>query len=225
VPLAAMSGATMRATDYSLYLVTDRPLCRGRSLLEVVEAAVRGGATVVQLREKHCPTGEFILLARQLKRLLQGSGVVLIINDRLDVALAAGADGVHLGQQDMAIADARRLAGPSLIIGVSAESLEDALRAEMEGADYIGISPVFATTTKKDAAEPLGLDGVRQIRAAVRLPLVGIGGINVDNVAFVIAAGADGAAVVSAIVAAESPEQAARALKKRIVSAKEDKSL
>jgi thiamine-phosphate diphosphorylase len=225
MPLTVMKGAARRAIDYSLYLVTDRPLCRERSLLEVVEAAVSGGVTVVQLREKHCSTGEFILLARQLKKLLQGSGVPLIINDRLDVALAVEADGLHLGQQDMAISDARRLAGSGLIIGVSAESFADALRAEREGADYIGISPVFATTTKKDAAAPLGLEGIRRIRAAVRLPLVGIGGVNVDNVASVIAAGADGAAVVSAIVAAENPEQAARALKKRIVSAKEDTSL
>lgn len=225
MPLAVMKEAARRAIDYSLYLVTDRPLCRGRSLLEVVKAAVSGGATVVQLREKHCPTGEFIHLARQLKKLLQGSGVPLIINDRLDVALAVEADGLHLGQQDMAVADARRLAGSGLIIGVSAESFADALRAEREGADYLGISPVFATTTKKDAAAPLGLEGVGRIRAAVRLPLVGIGGVNVDNVASVIAAGADGAAVVSAIVAAENPEQAARELKKRIVSAKEDTSL
>jgi thiamine-phosphate diphosphorylase len=222
MPLTAMKGAARRAIDYSLYLVTDRPLCRDRSLLEVVAAAVSGGATVVQLREKHCPTGEFILLARQLKKLLQGSGVPLVINDRLDVALAVEADGLHLGQQDMDIADARRLAGPGLIIGVSAESFDDALRAEREGADYIGISPVFATTTKKDAAMPLGLEGVRRIRAAVRLPLVGIGGINVENVASVIAAGADGAAVVSAIVAAASPGDAARALKETIAAAKKE---
>lgn len=222
MPLAVMKGAARRVIDYSLYLVTDRPLCRDRSLLEVVTAAVSGGVTVVQLREKHCPTGEFILVARQLKRLLQGSGVPLIINDRLDVALAVEADGLHLGQQDMAITDARRLAGPGLIIGVSAESCEDALRAEGEGADYIGISPVFATTTKKDAAAPLGLEGVRRIRAAVRLPLVGIGGINAENVASVIAAGADGAAVVSAIVAAASPGDAARALKETIAAAKKE---
>ncbi|HSL39708.1 MAG TPA: thiamine phosphate synthase, partial [Desulforhopalus sp.] len=130
--------------------------------------------------------------------------------------LAVGAQGLHLGQQDMAIADARRLAGPNLIIGVSAESLADARRAAVEGADYIGISPVFATATKKDAAAPLGLAGVRQIRAAVGLPLVGIGGINHHNAAEVMAAGADGVAVVSAIVAAPCPRSAAATLKRRL---------
>jgi thiamine-phosphate pyrophosphorylase len=130
------------------------------------------------------------------------------------VALAVGADGVHLGQQDMDIIDARRLVGPGVAIGISAESLEDALRAQARGADYIGISPVFATATKSDAAAPLGLDGVRRIRAAVGLPMVGIGGLSCDNAAAVIAAGANGVAVVSAIVSADFPEQAAAALKK-----------
>ena len=216
-----MTGRAAPAVDYSLYLVTDRPLCRGRELLEVVQEAVAGGATVVQLREKKCPTGEVVRLARSLKALLQGSGVPLIINDRLDVALAAEADGLHLGQSDMAIGDARGIAGSGLLIGVSAESVADAVRAEREGADYIGVSPVFATATKQDTAPPLGLAGVAAIRAAVRLPLVGIGGIAVENVAAVIAAGADGAAVVSAIVAADSPLAAAQALKQEIISARE----
>ena len=215
---------TMRAAPVvgdSLYLVTDRSLFRGRQLLEVVQEAVAGGATVVQLREKDCTTGEFVRLARSLKALLRGSRVPLVINDRLDVALAAVAGGLHLGQSDMAIGDARGIAGNGLLIGISAESVADAVRAEREGADYIGISPVFATATKRDAAPPLGLAGVAAIRAAVRLPLVGIGGIGVDNVAAVIAAGADGAAVVSAIVAADSPLLAARALKEEILAARE----
>ena len=208
--------------DYSLYLVTDRLLAGGRPLSEVVVAAVAGGATVVQLREKHCVTREFVELARAMKRELGGLGVPLIINDRLDVALAAGADGLHLGQQDMTIADARRLLPPGMVIGISAESLADAIAAEKEGADYLGISPVFATATKVDAAPPLGLEGLAAIRAAVRLPLVGIGGINVENVASVIAAGADGAAVVSAIVAAANPGDAARKLKEKIAAAKKE---
>lgn len=202
--------------DFSLYLVTDRTLSRGRTTCEVVRAAVAGGVTVVQLREKHCTTREFIAEARLLVEMLRGTGVPLIINDRLDVALAAGVDGLHLGQNDMRIADARRIAGPGMVIGVSAESLDDALRAEEEGADYIGVSPVFATNTKKDTAEPLGLAGIRMIRERVRLPLVGIGGINIDNAAQVMAAGADGVAVVSAIVAALCPESAAAALKQRV---------
>ena len=199
--------------DLSLYLVTDRTLSRGRSTYDIVKAAVAGGVTCVQLREKNLSTRAFIAEARLLKELLAPMGIPLIINDRLDVALAVGADGVHLGQQDMDIIDARRLVGPGGAIGISAESLEDALRARAQGADYIGISPVFATATKTDAAAPLGLEGVRRIRAAVHLPMVGIGGISRDNAATVIAAGANGVAVVSAIVAADFPEQAAAALK------------
>jgi thiamine-phosphate pyrophosphorylase len=202
-----------RLLDYSLYLVTDRGLSRGRTTGDIVRKAVAGGVTCVQLREKDCPTREFMAEARLLKAILRPAGIPLIINDRLDVALAVGADGIHLGQQDMDITDARCLAGPELIIGISAESLEDALQAEAQGADYIGISPVFATATKSDAAMPLGLDGIRRIRAAVRLPLVAIGGITADNAAAVIAAGANGVAVVSAIVAADSPQKAAAALK------------
>jgi thiamine-phosphate pyrophosphorylase len=140
----------------------------------------------------------------------------MIINDRVDVALTVGADGIHLGQNDMPLKDARRLVGPSMIIGISAESLEDAVEAEEEGADYIGLSPVFSTATKKDTAKPLGLDGVRSIRKAVKIPLVAIGGIGLDNAVEVIKAGADGLAVVSAIVSASCPETATRMLSQAI---------
>ncbi|MGB5231529.1 MAG: thiamine phosphate synthase, partial [Desulfoprunum sp.] len=157
--------------------------------------------------------------------LLRPAGIPLIINDRLDVALAVQADGVHLGQQDMDIADARLLAGPAMIIGISVESLADAVRAEHQGADYLGISPVFATPTKTDTAAPLGLEGVARIRRAVALPLVGIGGIKADNAAAVIAAGADGVAVVSAIVAADCPRTAAAELKGRIAQAREGRMI
>jgi len=203
--------------DYSLYLVTDRTLSLGRSSEEIVSAAVRGGVTCVQLREKHCSTREFIREARSLQPLLHRHKIPLIINDRLDVALAIAADGLHLGQSDMHIRDARRLVGKKMIIGVSAENLEDAIVAEQEGADYIGISPVFATDTKADTAAPLGLEGIRRIRRAVALPLVGIGGINSGNVREILSAGADGVAVVSAIVAAACPETAAADLKKLIL--------
>ena len=145
--------------DYSLYLVTDRSLSRERSSKDIVAAAVHGGITCVQLREKHCSTREFVREARNLQTLLHHYKIPLIINDRLDVALAIGADGVHLGQSDMYIGDARRLVGEKMIIGISAENLDDAIVAEQEGADYIGISPVFATDTKLDIAVPLGLEG------------------------------------------------------------------
>ena len=204
--------------DYSLYLVTDRTLSLGRSTVEVVRAAIRGGVSCVQLREKGCSTREFMDEARLLKALLVGTGVPLFINDRLDVALAVGADGVHLGQNDLAIADARRLVGNRMIIGISAESVADAVRAEAEGADYIGASPVFTTPTKTDTAPPLGLDGLRAIRRAVQLPLVAIGGIDADNAAQVLRAGADGLAVVSAIVSAPCPRTAAAGLRQRIQS-------
>ena len=200
--------------DYSLYLVTDRGISRGRSTAEIVGAAVRGGVTCVQLREKLCSTREFIKEARSLQLLLRHHRIPLIINDRLDVALAIDADGVHLGQNDMPLADARRLVGGNMIIGISAENVEDAVAAEQEGADYIGISPVFATATKIDTATPLGLAGIRLIRRAVKIPLVGIGGVNVTNIRDIVCAGADGAAVVSAIVAAACPETAAAELKK-----------
>ena len=210
----------MGAIDYSLYLVTDRALARGRASVEIVREAVAGGATCVQLREKNCGTREFLEEARAFQAALRGTGVPLVVNDRVDVALAVDADGVHLGQQDMALADARRLGPPGWIIGVSAECVEDAIRAEREGADYIGVSPVFATPTKIDTARPLGLEGLRQMRAAVKIPLVAIGGIHAGNAREVIRAGADGLAVVSAIVSADAPREAARQLRREIEAAR-----
>ncbi len=206
--------------NYSLYLVTDRGLSRGRSTLEVVKAAVEGGVSCVQLREKNCSTREFIREARILQEFLHPKNIPLIINDRVDVALTIGADGVHLGQKDMPMGDARKLLGDKLIIGISAETLDDAVTAESEGADYIGVSPVFSTTTKKDLAPPLGLKGIRDIRNKVKLPLVAIGGINPENATEVIQAGADGIAVVSAIVSAKCPTTAAKVLHEMITQHK-----
>jgi len=203
--------------DYSVYLVTDRGLSKGRSNTEIVIAAVSGGATVVQLREKTAGTREFIQEALTLKDFLEKRGVPLIINDRLDVAQAIEADGVHLGQNDMPIEMARSIVGDRMIIGISAELLQDAIDAEQAGADYLGVSPIYATPTKTDTAPPLGLEGLREIRRSVAIPLVGIGGLNRENARQVIAAGADGVAVVSAIVSAENPESAARELR-RIVA-------
>jgi thiamine-phosphate pyrophosphorylase len=204
--------------DLSLYLVTDRRLSSGRDTVNVVAAALRGGVSCVQLREKQANTREFMEEARAVKTLLDSleQPVTLIINDRLDVAMAVQADGVHLGQNDMHITDARRLVGDTMIIGISAECLEDALAAERAGADYLGISPVYATPTKTDTAAPLGLSGLRQIRQAVSLPLVGIGGINNENALDVLGAGADGVAVVSAIVSAPCPCSAASSLAREI---------
>ncbi|MBW2482981.1 MAG: thiamine phosphate synthase [Desulfobacterales bacterium] len=206
--------------DYSLYLVTDRGLACGRSNLEVVTAAVDGGTTVVQLREKDCPTLEFIQQAQSIKAFLRKRNIPLIINDRVDIAQAVKADGVHLGQSDMPLEMAKGILGNTMIIGISAESIEDAITAEKGGADYLGISPIYATPTKTNTAPALGLEGLREIRKAVSLPLVGIGGLNKDNAADVIRNGADGVAVVSAIVAADDPAAAARELKQVINEAR-----
>jgi len=211
---------TPKNIDYSLYLVTDRGLARGRSTLDIVKAAVSGGVTCVQLREKDCSTLEFIEQARAIKNFLGARKIPLIINDRLDVALAVGADGVHLGQKDMPLEMARKIAGSSMLIGISAESVQDAIEAENGGADYLGVSPIYATPTKTDTAPPLGLEGLREIRKRVEIPLVGIGGLNNSNAAEVIRNGADGVAVVSAIVAAEDPETAAMNLKQIINEAR-----
>jgi thiamine-phosphate pyrophosphorylase len=208
------------SVDYSLYLVTDRGLSRGRPTLEVVAAALDGGVTCVQLREKTLPTRRFIEEALALAALLRNRGVPLIINDRVDVAQAVDADGVHLGRSDMPLAMARRILGSSKIIGASVESLEDAVAAERQGADYLGVSPVFATPTKADAAPPLGLEGLRAIRRAVTVPLVGIGGVNRSTAAAVIRSGADGVAVVSAIVAAARPGLAARDILDEVIEAR-----
>ena len=195
--------------DYlKLYLVTDRELSLGRSLEEVVSEAVQGGVTVVQLREKEASTGEFIELARRLMKLLKPLRIPLIINDRVDVALAVDADGVHIGQSDMPYEDARRLLGPDKIIGLSVESFEDIEAANALDVDYIGISPVYGTPTKADTAEPFGLEGLRKAVEMSVHPTVAIGGMNASTIGEVMAAGTDGVAVVSAICSAENIRKA-----------------
>lgn len=181
-------------------------------LVEVVRLAVRGGITMVQLREKTADTRTFLARAIALRECLRGTGVPLIINDRVDIALAAHADGVHLGQTDMPVTIARQLLGPDKIIGLSVESLAQVEEANTLDVDYIGISPVFATPTKTDTHTPFGLEGTRQAVALSKHPTIGIGGINVANIAAVRATGLDGVAVVSAIMSAPDPEQAAKQL-------------
>lgn len=191
--------------DLSLYLVTDRPLSMGRDMRWIVNEAVRGGCTMVQLREKDCDTREFIELARMLKQELSATGVPLIINDRLDVALAVDADGVHIGQSDMPYEIARRLLGPDKIIGLSVESMKELEEANLLDVDYIGISPIFATATKTDTKTPFGLEGAREAMFHSIHPACGIGGMNHRTVVDVIQHGVDGIAVVSDIVSAPSP--------------------
>ena len=204
------------ARGWELYLVTDRALAGARPLEALVEAAVRGGVSAVQLREKDCPTRDFLDLGRALQRLLAPLGVPLIVNDRVDVALAIGAAGVHIGQRDMDFESARRLLGPHAVIGLSIETVEQARAAERLDAAYLGVGPVFPTPTKADAAPALGLAGLAQVRAVSRHTLVAIGGIGAGNARQAIESGADGVAVVSAICAAGDPEGAARELRQAI---------
>ncbi len=199
-----------------LCLVTDRELMQGRSIETVIAAAIRGGVGIVQLREKTCATREFVELARRVRALLEGSGVPLLINDRVDVALAAGADGVHVGQNDMMVADVRRLMGARAIIGLSVETMQQVTEAEEYAVDYLGVSPVYSTPTKLDTITEWGLNGLRRLQSVSHHPLIAIGGINSENAAGVIKAGASGIAVVSAICAAADPESAARKLRQMV---------
>jgi len=203
-----------------LYLVTDRALSLGRPLDWVVEKAVKGGTTIVQLREKDIETKDFIELARKLKSILKKYNVPLLINDRIDVALATGADGIHIGQSDMPYREARRLMGKDAIIGLSVESIEQAKEANEFEVDYVAISPVYTTPTKKELKQELGLEGVRKISEISRHPSVGIGSIKKHNAGEVIKAGADGIAVVSGICSAEDPEKAAVELINEVHQAK-----
>jgi len=206
--------------DYGLYLVTDRDLIGGRSLTEVILAAVKGGVTVVQLREKKCSTRDYVELASEIKARLADHHVPLIINDRLDVALASGANGVHIGQNDMPYPVARQIMGRDAIIGLTVESAAQALIAEKLDADYLGVSTIFPTPTKTDTTYVWGIDGLRKLARKSRHCLVAIGGLNQDNAAEIIKAGARGVAVVSAICAAEDPESASRTLRAIIDSAR-----
>jgi thiamine-phosphate pyrophosphorylase len=202
------------AFDLSLYLVTDPVLAGSRPLEEIVAAAIAGGATLVQLRDPHAKGRALTQIGIRLLAVTRPAGVPLIVNDRADVAFTIGAQGVHLGQSDMDATDARRLLGPDAIIGLSvADARElEASRHALPAVDYLGVGPVFATGTKADAGDAIGLAGISWMRRAVDLPLVAIGGIGENNAAEVVAAGCDGVAVVSAIVGAQDPAAAGKKL-------------
>jgi thiamine-phosphate pyrophosphorylase len=207
---------------WRLYAITDERISRGRSHLQVAEAVLRGGADVLQLRDKEAGGAKLYRVALQLRKLTREAKIPLIVNDRLDIALAVDADGVHVGPDDLPASVARKILGPGKILGVSTETVEEALLAEREGADYLGVGPVFeARRTKGDAGEPVGLERIAQIRRRCRLPIVAIGGINEENARQVREAGADAAAVISAIVAAGDVEQATRRLKRMLSGADE----
>jgi thiamine-phosphate pyrophosphorylase len=195
-----------------LYLVTDPDLAGDRPLLQVVTAALEGGATAVQLRDKKASPRELLRWGEELRRIAHHHNAACIVNDRVDLALALEADGVHLGPEDLPPAEARRLMPRPRWMGVSAGSVQEAMAAQEAGADYLGAGPVFATPTKRDAGGPIGPEGLAAITASVVIPVVGIGGINARNAASVIEAGAAGVAVISALMAAENPEGEARAI-------------
>lgn len=206
--------------DYSLYLVTNKSLSLGRGTLEVIQAAVEGGVTMVQLREKEATTREFYQEGLKIRDYLQSKSIPLIINDRIDIVLALDADGVHLGPDDMPVHVARTILGPAKIIGASVLTLDEARTAESLGADYLGLSPIFVTKTKPELAYQIGIEGIPFLRRAVEIPLVGIGSISQANAYEAVRAGLDGVAVVSAICSQPDPKSAAAAIKQEVMRAK-----
>ena len=209
-----------KKVDYSLYLVTDRGLSLGRGNFEVIQAAVEGGVTLVQLREKEATTRDFYQEGLKIRTYLKARDIPLIINDRIDIALALGAEGVHLGQEDMPIDLAREILGPQKIIGASVFTLEEAKIAEELGADYLGLSPIFVTETKPELIKQIGIEGIPLLKEAVQIPVVGIGSMSESNAYEAVKAGLDGVAVVSAICSREDPKAAAAAIKAEVIRAK-----
>lgn len=202
--------------NFNLYVITESVPELDRNHVDVARAAAAGGAAAVQLRAKTSSAKEQIDMARSLLALKIEYGCRIFINDRLDVAMAVNADGVHLGQSDISISDARRIAPPGMIIGVSATNYDEALKAERDGADYLGVGPIFPTPSKDDAAPPIGVGVLRYICSSVKIPVIAIGGIKADNMDLTIAAGADGIAVISAVSRAANMQTATARLVERI---------
>ncbi|MFQ6039347.1 MAG: thiamine phosphate synthase [Candidatus Poribacteria bacterium] len=200
-----------------LYVITDRELSKGRLITEIIAGAIAGGASIIQLRDKESTTKKLIRDAFALRELTKEKDAIFIVNDRVDVALAVGADGVHLGQDDFPVKLARKLIGTDKIIGVSVGNVEEAIQAVKDSADYVSIGSIFPTQTKPDAGDAVGTQIITAIKKYVNVPLVAIGGITEDNIAQVAKAGADCAAVISAVVGADDVEDAARCLIKRFL--------
>ncbi len=205
--------------DWRVVVITDAARSRGRSHLEIAEAAVRGGATAVQLRMKHETARVIAETARALAATCRAAGVALMLNDRVDLALACGADGVHVGQDDLPAAAARAILGPGPLLGVSAATPEEAAAAERDGADYLGVGAIYATATKADAGAPVGLERIGAVRRASALPIVAIGGITRDTAAATIRAGAAGVAVITAVTLADDMVAATRRLRDEVDAA------
>lgn len=199
--------------DYTLYLCTDRDLMSAPTLEQAVDDAIKGGCTIIQLREKHCTSREFYDIALSIKRITSYYDVPLIINDRLDIAVAVNAEGVHLGQKDLPADIARRVLGEEKIIGVSANNMQAAIKAELNSADYIGVGAVFQTSTKTDT-KPVTVETLKKIRSAVKIPIVAIGGIKHSNITQLNGTGINGVAVVSALIGSNDITASAKELKK-----------
>lgn len=210
----------MKAFDLSLYLVLDPDLCAGIGMLETARLAVAGGATMVQLRDKHAGTVGMIETGRALKQALVGTGALFIVNDDVEAAIAIGADGLHIGQEDLDARTARTMIGPAMILGLSVETAALAAAVDPDLVDYTGVGPVFATPTKADHKQPIGFDGLAMLVKASPVPSVAIGGLKADHVAQVFAAGAKGLAVVSAICGTPDPEAATRRIAAEIRKAR-----
>jgi len=206
--------------NLDLYVVTDETVAGGRAHEEIARMALAGGADVIQLRDKRMSGRELLTTGRRISALTKASGALFMVNDRLDIALACGADGVHLGQGDLRVDTARELAPRNFIIGVSVGSVEEARSAFAEGADYVAVSPVFATNSKNNAGPGHGLALIIRIRQETRAPVIAIGGVDETNVREVLSAGADGVAVISAVVGKQDIEQAARNIREIIREAK-----
>jgi thiamine-phosphate pyrophosphorylase len=214
-------GRPVRRADWRVYVITTAPAqARGRSHLEIADAAIRGGATAVQLRMKDAPARAIVKTAREIAARCRDAGVVFIVNDRVDVALASGAHGVHVGQDDLPADAARALLGPGPLLGVSAATPDEAGAAARAGADYLGVGTVYTTATKADAGAAVGLARIREVAASCDLPVVGIGGITVGNAAAVIRAGAAGVAVVTAVTMAADMAEATRLLRQEVDGAR-----
>ncbi|OWV70625.1 thiamine-phosphate synthase [Rhizobium sp. R634] len=206
----------MKRFDLSLYLVLDPDLCAGIGMVETARLAAAGGATMVQLRDKHAGTARMIETGRALKQVLHGTSTLLIVNDDVEAAIAIGADGLHIGQDDMDARDARQMIGPGMILGLSVETAQLAGAVDPDIVDYTGVGPVFATPTKADHKQPIGFDGLARLVQSSPVPSVAIGGLKAEHVAGVFAAGAEGLAVVSAICGVPDPEAATRRIEAEI---------
>ncbi len=206
--------------DFSLYVITAEVPEKKRSHLSVAEASAKGGATIIQLREKIRDFKEIVKIGKAIKSISDAKDIPLVINDYLEVALEVDAAGLHVGQSDIFIAEARKKMSYNKVIGVSASNLNEALLAVEAGADYLGVGPIFPTPSKEDAAEPIGLKGLTKIRNQVNIPIVAIGGIDLKNVVDVIRAGADGVAVISAVAGVEDMEKATFEFLEKIKKAK-----